>query len=292
MTLKIKRLSECTFEEAVKAWNAGFEGYYFDATTTVDNFVKRLVGEGLSPKLSIVAFQGHEPIGIVKNGVRLFNKTKIAWNGGTGVASAYRGKGIGKALMETTLAIYQEEGVELATLEAISDNQKAISLYEKMGYEIVDDLEYLELKGAQPNPFGSIQEYIVEQTIPQEVSFLPFYKGQNPWQTQWQSAKDGEALIVKDEHGFDIGYAYYRRVFNVNGKHERTILFQCEAHPERKDAEGIIRFLLSRVFGSFGDDVVRVVPNVPVNHSPLTYSLLKQIGFQPIVNQVWMMKQM
>ena len=32
--------------EGVKAWNVGFEGYYFDATTTAENFVNRLVMGG------------------------------------------------------------------------------------------------------------------------------------------------------------------------------------------------------------------------------------------------------
>jgi GNAT superfamily N-acetyltransferase len=290
--LHIKRLSQCTLEEAVTAWNTGFEGYYFDATMTVERFLERLVLEGLSPTLSIIAFQDEKPIGIIKNGIRLFNGMKIAWNGGTGVASAFRKKGIGKAMMEAALSIYQEEGVQLATLEAIRANQRAISLYEQMGYQMVDELEHLEWKGAYLHAQSASYPYLVEKTIPQQVSDLSFYKGLNPWQTQWQSAKDGEAIIVKDEQGLPIGYAYYRRSFHGHGKHEKTILFQCEAHPERNDAEDLIRFMIGQVLAFADDSVITIIPNLPVNQSKQTYSILKEIGFQTIVQQVFMVKEL
>ncbi|MCX8001964.1 MAG: GNAT family N-acetyltransferase [Anoxybacillus mongoliensis] len=289
--LQIKRLSECTLEEAVRAWNAGFEGYYFPIQLTIESFLYRLVGEGLSPSLSIIAFYHDEPIGIVLNGVREWKGTSMAWNGGTGVAPAFRKTGIGKALMEATLDVYQEAGIGLATLEAISENERAIGLYKKFGYEIVDELEYLQFQKAMPRLLED-EPFQVEITIPQQISHLSFYKGRHPWQTQWQSARDGEAIVVKDERGCDIGYAYYRRIFDATGKHEKTILFQCEASPERNDKEHILRLLLAKVFSNCPDEIVKVVANIPVTYSLTTYSLLKEIGFQTTVKQVWMQKRM
>lgn len=292
--IEIKRLKDCTIEEGVEAWNTGFEGYYFDATTTADKFLTRLVNEGLSPHLSIVAFMDKKPIGIVKNGIREFNGKKLAWNGGTGVAIDLRKKGIGKKLMEATLSILTEEKVDYASLEAISDNVKAISLYKMMGYEIVDHLEYLGLNGQIDNSYStiSLDKYKVERAIPQQIGSIPFYKGMNPWQTQWQSAKDGEAIIVKGSDGNPIGYVYFRRTFNSEGKHINTVLFQCEAEPEHKDREEITRYLINKVFNSFSDDINRIIPNVPVGKSKLTHSILKEIGFQLKTEQVYMMKKM
>lgn len=287
----IKRLKDCTIEEGVKAWNSGFEGYYFDATTTPDQFINRLSAEGLSPELSIVAFKHNEPIGIVKNGIREVNGKKIAWNGGTGVASKVRKQGIGHILMEETLKIYRDEGVDIATLEAISDNEKAIALYKKMGYEIVDDLVHLELKGSLDIEEGNPdQEYFIESAVPLQTSTLPFYKGMNPWQTHWQAAKEGQAIIVKDMDGAEIGYAYFKRSFNPEGKHVGTILFQCEAAPNRQDADKIIGFMLNHIFNYFREDIRRVIPNLPKKQSNLTYNALVRLGFKEIANQVFMLK--
>lgn len=291
--VEIKRLKKCTIEEGVNAWNTGFEGYYFNATTTPDQFVNRMAAEGLSSELSVVAFMEEEPIGIIKNGIRNFNGVKMAWNGGTGIATPFRKKGVGRQLMKATLDILKEEAVTIATLEAISENQKAISLYESVGYQIVDQLEYLELKGAlEQNPLTDIQSFPIEKGVPQQVAGLSFYKGLHPWQTQWQNAKDGEAVIAKDQDGDPIGYAYFRRLFNEKGEHAGIILLQCEANSSRDDGKEIIKFLLSQVFHSFSDDIKRVIPNIPVTKSKLTYNILKAIGFETTVKQVFMVKEM
>ncbi|MBR7794489.1 MAG: GNAT family N-acetyltransferase [Bacillota bacterium] len=292
--IKIKRLIDCTIAEAVKSWNEGFAGYYIDTTTTPENLIKRMVNEDLSPLLSIVAFKDNQPIGIVMNGVRKVKGKKVAWNGGTGVAKEYRSKGVGKILIESTLSILKEEGVDLATLEAISNNTKAISLYKNMGYLIYDNLEYLTLKGKLlQNPIkDSNRKYNVERVAPQQIGQLLFYKTMNPWQTQWQSAKNGEGIIVKDDSGNELGYAYYQKIFNSQGRHLSTILFQCESKPDLTDSEEIVYFMLGEVFGDFKDDIIRTIPNLPITKSELPLTILKQIGFQTIAQQVYMTKEM
>lgn len=292
--IKIKRLVDCTIAEAVTAWNEGFEGYYIDATTTPENFIKRMVNEDLSPLLSIVAFKNNKPIGIVMNGVREVKGKKVAWNGGTGIAKENRSKGIGKKLIDSTLSILKEEGIHIATLEAISDNTKAISLYKNMGYLVDDNLEYLNLNGKlSQNPIkDSNRKYIVERVLPQQIGQLLFYKAMNPWQTQWQSAKNSEGIIIKDESGNELGYAYYQKIFNSQGIHVSTTLFQCESKSERSDSEEIIYFMLGQVFGDFKDDIKRTIPNLPITKSKLSLTILKQIGFQTIAKQVYMMKEM
>ena len=45
------------------------------------------------------------------------------------------GYGIGKIMLETVLKAAKESGFEQAELEVISDNQNAITLYEKLGFQ-------------------------------------------------------------------------------------------------------------------------------------------------------------
>ncbi|MCH1624141.1 GNAT family N-acetyltransferase [Ferdinandcohnia quinoae] len=288
--IEIKRLSECSLNDGVKAWNDGFKGYYFDATTTVENFINRLVAESLSPTLSVVAYRDGQPIGIVLNGIRTINGKKIAWNGGTGIATSYRRHGIGKALIEKSIEVYKEEGVEIATLEAISTNTKAISLYEKLGYKIVDQLEYLEIKENSHTNFDVAHNAYTLSFIPtQSIANIPFYNSMNPWQTQWQSAKESEAITVIDNKRV-VGYAYYRKVFDKNGVHEKTVLFQCTSDPDREDSNDIIKFMLNHIFGN--EKTTKVIPNLPVSNSRLTYQILIELGFQAIAKQVFMIRQL
>lgn len=53
---------------------------------------------------------------------------------GLGVVSAYRGMGIGKALMETTLKAAQSKGLLRIELDVVAHNVRAQKLYEKFGF--------------------------------------------------------------------------------------------------------------------------------------------------------------
>ena len=53
---------------------------------------------------------------------------------GMGVLDGYRGRGIGERLLRRTLAHALEKGIYRVTLEARSDNARAIRLYERVGF--------------------------------------------------------------------------------------------------------------------------------------------------------------
>lgn len=53
---------------------------------------------------------------------------------GMGVLAAYRGRGIGRQLMSTTLAHARRKGITRVELEVRADNAAAIRLYESMGF--------------------------------------------------------------------------------------------------------------------------------------------------------------
>lgn len=48
----------------------------------------------------------------------------------------YTNMGIGKQMIETLLKIAKEKGIEQIELEVVCDNERAIALYKKMGFEI------------------------------------------------------------------------------------------------------------------------------------------------------------
>lgn len=291
--VEIKRLSECSLEQAVEAWNKGFEGYQFDMQTTAEAFSKRMKQEGLSEQLSVMAFSEGKPVGIVLNGTRQSGGRKIGWNGGTGVSVDWRHKGVGVQLMEKTLQILKGEAVEIATLEAISGNDKAIRLYKKLGYEIVDDLFFMKLDGASEMKSAAVSgKYEIRNADPEEVGALSFYRGDFPWQILWQSVRDGEGLIAVDNEGKPAGYCLFRKLNDEQGNHTRTVLFQCETSPEASEREEIANLLIDEVFGHFKDEIHRTAVNVPIKENAVTYQVLKDKGFEKSIAQVFMKKKL
>lgn len=77
--ITIKRLSDCSFQDAVTAWNKGYTSDYFDYQVTIESFLNLFVSEGLSTDLSILVYKEDEPIGLVCNGIREINGRKFTW---------------------------------------------------------------------------------------------------------------------------------------------------------------------------------------------------------------------
>lgn len=292
--IQIKRLQECTLDEAVATWNSGFSDYYVDVTTTADKFISRMHQEDLSAAMSVVAWVDGKPAGLVMNGLRTIGGQKVAWNGGTCVVPEQRGKGVGAAMMKAVLELYRQAGVERAVLEAFVQNERAISLYRSWGYQIVDRLLFLQRtdRFAAP-PFTPVHPhpYTVRSARPQEVGQLTFYCSDAPWQTQWQSNPKGEGLLVLDPSGRAVGYALYERVVDENGALQKINLLQCEALPELEDADEVLRLMLAELFAPHEASCRRSTFNLPASRQRLV-RLLAQEGFQSTVEQVYMEKQM
>ncbi|WP_282942162.1 GNAT family N-acetyltransferase [Paenibacillus sp. RC67] len=282
-------MSKLSLEELVWLWNKGFEGYFVPIAMDVDKFMARAVNEGLSLDHSIMMYEKEEPIGFVINGFRWIGGRKVAWNGGTGIVPAYRGKGVGKQLMHQNILLYQKQNVEIALLEAIAQNEPAIKLYRHAGYDITERLITLqcnetlnnELQVLTPHP-----KYLVRRGLSREVELLAFYRSLSAWQTQWPSIREGECLIVSD-CGETVGYLLLKRVLGEDGMLVAVTVYQCEAMPCHADTEAILSAALQAALSPLDHTCKRVAVNLRESNLELI-SLLKRIGFTTSVEQVHM----
>lgn len=293
--ITIKRMSECTFAEVTKAWNRGFEGYYIPVAMTEESLVQRLGAEGYVLSLSVVAFDGTEPVGLLASGLRTIGEQQVAWNGGTGVATEYRRQGVGRQLIYATLELYREAGVDVATLEALSQNEKAIALYEQLGYQVEDRLLFWQRTDALPErAFGEPADgsYQVRAALAQEVAALPFYRSDVPWQNQWQSLRDAQTLLVEDQSGQVVGYAMYKSVLDDQGTRSAIVLRQCFVQPGHPDAKNIMRTALASIYAPYEQQCCRSTFNLRASDEMLL-ELLQDAGFASSgTEQVYMKKPM
>ena len=94
---------------------------------------------------SRVAYRDGEPVGLANLAVR----DRDAWIGGVGVVASARRAGIGEALMRSVHEEARSRDVERVWLEVIVENTGAFALYEKLGYELVQDVEVWTLPAAE-----------------------------------------------------------------------------------------------------------------------------------------------
>jgi N-acetylglutamate synthase-like GNAT family acetyltransferase len=119
---------------------------------------------------SRIAFQDGEPVGLGNLGLR----SEDAWIGGVGVVPSARRSGVGEALMRALHEEARERGVLRVWLEVIVENAGAFALYEKLGYELVRDVEVWTLPKAEGEHAGR------EVSVAEAKAQLP--ERHEPWQ--------------------------------------------------------------------------------------------------------------
>jgi len=68
---------------------------------------------------------------------RVDHESKIGWIPNTAVLPAFQGRGIGKALMQTALEFFRQQGMECAKIETLEQNEIGSQFYPGMGFQEV-----------------------------------------------------------------------------------------------------------------------------------------------------------
>ena len=110
--------------------NACFEAYLVPVTQSVEGFVQRFSAEGMSLIDSRVWLAGDEPAAIAIV-ARRGNMARLA---AFALRPAWRGKGLGRKLMQELLTFLQQQEIEMVSLEVIRDNHAAVALYQSLGF--------------------------------------------------------------------------------------------------------------------------------------------------------------
>lgn len=133
--LLIRTLLPSDLDQMVLAFNEAFSDYfvplYFTDAQFHRRFTKRLK---IDYDLSAGAFDNEKLVGFIFTGTGFYKGKLTAYNGGTGVIPAYRGRGLGKKIYQYLLPMMKEQNIETCVLEVITENIAAIKTYESVGF--------------------------------------------------------------------------------------------------------------------------------------------------------------
>ncbi|MGL0731446.1 GNAT family N-acetyltransferase [Klebsiella pneumoniae] len=154
--------------------NACFEAYLVPVTQSVEGFVQRFSAEGMSLVDSRVWLAGDEPAAIAI----VARRGSAARLAAFALRPAWRGKGLGRKLMQELLMLLQQQGIETVFLEVIRDNHAAVALYQSLGFTRRYGLcGYLSTELLAPVP-GILQLYptlsLLRRAIEESNSQLPW----------------------------------------------------------------------------------------------------------------------
>ncbi|MGB8953797.1 MAG: hypothetical protein WCC10_00360 [Tumebacillaceae bacterium] len=287
--LELKPMTAVPLEDAVAAWDKGFEGYFVNMTMSVDSLVRIMHMDGIQLPLSWVAYVEGEPVGISLNGVRTINGTQYGWAGPVAVAKPYRLHPLAVVthLLNASHSSMLDQGVDVVLSEVLSENQNMLRGMLRTGYRQVGSMLHHVHNGGWPDdPFATAaaSSYRIESVPVFQVRSLPFLRTVTSWQSQWKNIMNAQAIIVSDADGKPVGYAIYRPFLSDDETAESVRLFQCEVAPGREDQQDLARVLLSKVFGPYTRDIPRRTHDLPASNE-VVLQVLEEAGFQVALQQ-------
>ncbi len=161
---------------------AAFSDYLVDMRTTEEQFAHRLTRDGVELELSAAAFVIDDMVGFYMNGTGSWQGLQTVYDAGTGVVPEHRRKGVARELFDFMLPGLRRAGMDQYLLEVLSNNEPAVRLYQRLGFQEVRRLAVFR----SPVPLNSAKTAaaaeIREIENPDWVLYQTFWDGYPSWQ--------------------------------------------------------------------------------------------------------------
>ena len=126
------------------------------------------------------------------NGLGNFNGIPTAYDTGTGTLMEYRGKGLATKIFEFSIPYLKEANIGQYLLEVLQHNTKAVSVYQKLGFEANREFHYFIQKNEEIHHKPQIEDggYSIQQIdIDKFNSISDFWDFYPSWQNSFESIK-------------------------------------------------------------------------------------------------------
>lgn len=180
MDFDIKPASDYPLPDLAELLNRGFEGYFVPINFNLNALLNMVRKDGIDLASSRVLHADGQPSGIALIARRGWTSRLAAM----GIAKETRGLGAGFWFMEQLIREACDRGEHEMLLEVIEQNEPAVHLYEKCGFEIVRRLIGLIRKDAVEEQPGELQEIDVRGAA---ESVTHYGLSNLPWQLSGES---------------------------------------------------------------------------------------------------------
>ena len=277
--MKKRFLTAADFHQLYECFLDAFSDYQISLQMTEEQFEQRVQRDGVELELSAGAFDGERMIGFYMNGRGMWHGQETAYDAGTGVVLDHRRRGVAIELFDFMVPRLKERGIEQYLLEVLTGNERAVSLYRKLGFE-----EVRTLVGVRSNEAMKTLAHVEGVTIrhmeePDWDVFCAYWDGE----PSWQNSKDA---VERIRNQCEIAGAFagekcvgYGIVFKPSG-----ILMQLAVAQEFR-RRGIGRRLLASLSG----DKILKTNNVDEELKG-TLEFYKACGFEVVLRQFEMMR--
>jgi ribosomal protein S18 acetylase RimI-like enzyme len=272
-------LTEADLPQMYATFLEAFADYFVQMAMSEAQFVEHTTNNGVRYDCSVGAFDGDKMVGILLNGIDLWQAVLTAYDAGTGVIPAYRGQGVAGAMLEFALPTLREREVKQCLLEVIRENEAAIKVYRRLGFVETRPLECIRLAPEVELPHKWPDGLEIEiHTAPDWEEFKYFWDWYPAWQNSIESIERQSqnfmtlVAVIDDE---SVGYI----VLNPGSGGLAQLAVDHTAR-----GQGIATSLLRACRKVVGPEQALSMINIDGNAAE-TLAFFKQRGFEPTVGQ-------
>lgn len=285
MSYRFLFLSQNVFPTIYRTFMEAFADYYIDTSfITEEMLYNRAVKNGVDFQSSIGAFDGEEMVGVTIVGLDEWRGVSAAYDIGTGIVPAHRGKGIAGRMFDFGVPRLRERGVKRFVLEVIQENEPAIRAYKAAGFQVTREFDCFQWKLDRARPGQDVRARL--KIRPVDRDRLGEFETHLDWPPSWENSF-ASVRRIPDEvvlyGAFDggrpsecVGLLVYYPLINWI----TTLVVRRD-----RRRKGVATALLS-YFAEHHREAAPLVKLPNVDHSDKAmFSLLKKMGFELTVRQ-------
>lgn len=196
-------LANTSFDHLFLCFQEAFKDY--EMQLNKEQLRVMLLRRGFDPHLSFGASEDGRLVSFTCNGIGSYQGKRTAYDTGTGTIAEYRGRGLATRVFEYSLPFLREAGIGNYLLEVLQHNHKALSVYEKLGFEISREFSYFTQELNKVNlDIGHMDEtyQIRDIALDRDDSVKDFWDFKPSWQNDFASInrQAGEFLSLGAFH--------------------------------------------------------------------------------------------
>ena len=177
-----RSLTDADFASLYACFLEAFSDYQVDMRMSEQQFAQRVTRDGVQLEISAGAFDNERMVGFYMNALGDWEGKLTAYDAGTGIVPHYRGRGVAQELFEFVVSRLKERAVSQYLLEVLTSNERAVSLYRKLGFVEVRRLVVLRSQQAM-EPLDDLAEVDLRRIeAPDWKLFASFWDGYPSWQ--------------------------------------------------------------------------------------------------------------
>lgn len=259
--------------DLVKFLNDGFEDYFVPIQFNLDTFLHMLRKDGTDLTVSRVLLVEERPCGIALIARRGWTSRLAAM----GIAKAARGLGAGSWFMEELIREARQRGEREMVLEVIEQNEAAVRLYQKSGFQTVRRLIGFiqKAKGAQKHKKRNLQEIDLR-----EMSRLISQYGWS--ELPWQLSGESIAQMNPPACAYQTGPA---SIVVSNPAAEHVVIWSLLVEPDAR-GHGLGTEMLKNVMANYPGKTWHIPAVFPEQFS----TVFERAGFEQEKLSQWQMK--